>query len=89
MAKQTVGTSAALLDLSAYPDLHQTGGQSLVLQSLGAGDVYVDLTNAVTTANGLKIANGTSVTLTGLDLSQPLYVIASAVSTDLRILAVG
>lgn len=87
MAKQTVGTSAVKLDMTAYSDQHKAG-QMLVLQSLGTGDIYVDLTNAVTSSTGLKIAANASVTLT-LQQSQDLWVIASASSTDLRYVALS
>lgn len=84
MASQTVGTTAVEVALSS--DTGETG-QLVLLQNLGAGDLYFGTSDAVTSANGLKVASGSVLELTLKGTS--LWVIASASGTDLRTLVVG
>lgn len=84
--KVTVGTAVTELDLSSYSDVGNAGQRKLVLQNLGPGTVYFDTLSDVTTASGVELSVNGSF---DLDYVQPVYVIASAASTDLRVTVVG
>lgn len=57
--------------------------QSLILQNLGAADVYIG-GSAVTTANGLKLASGASLTIDGTTAA--VYGISGTAGQDVRYL---
>lgn len=83
--KMTVGLSSALVDVSSYPDI-EAKGQTLVLQNLGPGSVFIDFKDEVTPETGVEIGvNG------GYELPRvgKLYAVADLADTDLRILVVG
>jgi hypothetical protein len=88
MSAKSVTTTPSLLDLSAEPDLGTTG-YTLIIQNLGAGDVYAGYTNSVSTSNGLKIAAGMVWEVPAYQPSRPLYLVASTGTCDVRYLVVG
>lgn len=83
-----VGTSEVELDTSDYPD---TGakGQSLILQNLGTGDIYFDFLTGVESGTGIKVAANGGYEILNWSPSMKIYLIASAVDTDLRYAVVG
>lgn len=85
--KQTVGTAAAAVDLSGYPDKGRVG-QTLMIQNLGPGNVYVDATNAVTADTGIKIGIGGGWEIQNWT-GGSIYLISDLANTDVRIVAVG
>lgn len=78
----SVGTTAV-----ALPTTPLTGRSSVIVQNLGANPVYLG-DSAVTTANGLQVPSGQSVSL---DLSDNvvLYGRAGTGTNDVRILEIG
>ena len=60
---------------------------SVLIQNLGTGNLYVDGNPVVTTATGVKIAAGTSLTVIGPDDVGALYLISDTAATDVRYLA--
>jgi hypothetical protein len=59
---------------------------SVLIQNLGTGSLYVDGNPAVTTSTGVKIATGTSLTVSSPDNVGALYLISDTASTDVRYL---
>lgn len=79
----SVGTSQVTLNVKTdYPDVGVTG-QTLVIQNLGVGDLYFDFKTGVTLARGVKVAALGAYEVVGYQ-GQPVYLIASAASTDVR-----
>lgn len=68
-------------ELAATP---LTGRLSLEVQNVGSVDVYVNFSNAVTTANGLMIPKGSSWAV-DLDDTANIWAITSSGTADLRI----
>lgn len=85
--KLTVGTTPVLVGTDDYPDVGATG-QTVVVQNLGTGDVYIDFDAAVTTGTGFKLGVGAAYEFASVS-GQSLYAVASAIGTDVRILVVG
>jgi hypothetical protein len=83
-----VGTSEVELDTSDYPD-SGAKGQVLILQNLGAGDIYFDFLTGVDSDSGIKVAAGGGYEVANWGPGSKLFVIASASSTDLRYAVVG
>ena len=75
----TVGTVTAV----AVP---VPGDAPAVVQNLGPGIVYVDGNSAVTTATGLKILVGATVTINSPSSIGALYVISDTTATSVRYL---
>lgn len=82
----SVGTSAAKLDLSGYPD-RGSRGQTIIVQNLGPGDVFLDAVAGVTSASGLKLVPGNAYEMR-TDGSQEIYAVASQTS-DVRVVVIG
>lgn len=76
----TIGATAAVIADGSSRD-HIT-----VKNNHATNILYVGFNSSVTTANGLSVAAGASVTIDGYD--GPVYGIASAVSTDVRYIEV-
>jgi hypothetical protein len=83
----TVGTSEIELDVSDYADVGG-GGQTLILQNLGAGDLYFDFRPGVAVGSGIKMASGGGYELADFDSRQAIYLISNS-SVDLRYAVVG
>ena len=65
-----------------------TGRTSIVIQNADAADtVYVGTSNAVTAANGIKVAPGASVTFD--DYTGEIWGIGSGAAVDVRYFEVG
>lgn len=79
--KIVVGTATPVLLPVVEPSA------SVLIQNLGTGIVYVDGDPAVTTATGVKIAAGTTLTVVGPDSVGALYLISDTAATDVRYLA--
>lgn len=85
--KQLVGTTAVAVDLSDYTDVGKAG-QTVMIQNLGPGNVYLDAVDSVATDTGIKIGIGG-----GWEISNwtggSIYLVADLASTDVRVVAVG
>jgi len=79
VTSQSVSNTAT--QLAATP---LSGRIYLEIQNLGAVDVYVNFSNAVTASNGLKIAKGSSWSI-DLDDNAAIYAITASGTADLRI----
>lgn len=73
----TVGTTASQIRGE------NTGRSSIAIQNLGPGVLYVGTDGSVTTANGLQVFVGGTLTL---EVDDAIHAIASAGSTDVRYL---
>jgi len=82
-----VTTSQAVLDTSMFPD-KEDRSQTLILQNIGAGIVYVDFITGVTTARGIKLAVDAVLSIPEWTTAMTVYVIGSA-SADLRYTLAG
>jgi hypothetical protein len=60
---------------------------SVLIQNLGTGIVYVDGNSAVTTATGVKIVSGATLIISGPNSVGALYLISDTAATDVRYLA--
>jgi hypothetical protein len=60
---------------------------TVLIQNLGTGIVYVDGDPGVTTATGVKITAGTSITISGPDSLGSLFLVSDTAATDVRYLA--
>lgn len=79
----TVAVTATQVAASAL-----AGRTRIMVQNVGTKDAYVGFTNAVTTANGIKVARGAVLELPfGENLS--MYAIASGSSTEFRVIEIG
>lgn len=85
MAAISVSGTAVPLDTSAYPDLRKSS-QTLVIQNLGPGILYIDSDAEVTTTTGIKLEVGLAWEVTSYDPSRPVYAISSGTS-DVRFTA--
>lgn len=77
----TVGTTAQLILAAA------AGRLSLLIQNLGAADIYIGNSNAVTTGNGVKVpASGGVFAVNQMDGTAPLawYGISGSAGNDVR-----
>lgn len=63
----------------------QVAGQAALIQNLGPDDLYVDPSSSVTVGNGLRVAAGKAVAVTG---SVNYYAISEGTS-DVRVLVNG
>jgi len=79
--KLTVGTVTPVL--VPVPE----GSDSVLIQNLGTGSIYVDGNSAVTTATGVKIATGTNLVVSSPNNVGELFLISDAASTDVRYVA--
>jgi len=79
----TVGTSAAALIATAL-----NGRTNLLIQNLGSKAIFIGSSAAVTSANGVRIAAGSDLTVeVGENVS--LFAISTAAGQDVRLLEVG
>lgn len=82
MAKLTVGTVA--VQLPSY------GPATPIIQNLGPGKVYLGDSDAVTAADGLQLEVNGKITLsTGSSSAGPIWLIADAADTDVRVVTLG
>jgi hypothetical protein len=79
--KLTVGTVTPVL--IPVPE----GSDSVLIQNLGTGNVYVDGNPAVTTATGVKIAAAANLVVSSPNNVGELFLISDAASTDVRYIA--
>ncbi len=81
VTQQTIDTTVGGTELAATP---LTGRLRILVQNLGANDVYLKEATGVTTANGMELPKGSSFEA-DLDDVANLFAIAAAGSTDVRI----
>ena len=67
--------------------LYSDGVYKLIIQNLGAQDIYVEFGGAATTTGWIKITTDNSFTFTDVSLSRTYLISASANNTNVRISA--
>lgn len=81
-------TPQAIDTASTYTDLDE-GGQTVVVQNLGPGDIYLDPFPSMDATSGMKIGVGGAYEYRQGKQQQTVYVVASVVDTDVRVVVVG
>lgn len=83
-----VGTTAIEVTTTSYPDLAESG-QTVLVQNLGPGTLYVDFLSEVAVGTGVRLKPEGDAYEFKRSAGQKLYLVASEANTDVRFLAVG